>query len=189
MKTLDRYILEKFQITKDSTPYTYHPKDKFELRKILKRRLSEDKNADLNNIDVSNITDMGYEGFENITGLFQSLNPCNIDISKWNMSNVTDTRGMFYDCKNFDCDLSEWDISNVKNMNIMFSGCENFKGEGLENWDVSHVENMNGMFRGCIQFTGKGLNKWNVSNIKNLRYMFKGCTSLKNKPSWYKLTL
>ena len=81
MKAIDRYILEKFQITKDSKlPYTCHPKDKFELKKILEERLAKDKNADLNDIDVSNITDMGVWGFSGLKGLFQDLDPHDIHI-------------------------------------------------------------------------------------------------------------
>ena len=39
-------------------------------------------------------------------GLFGDLDPYNIDISRWNVSNVKNMRGMFYGCKNFTSDLS-----------------------------------------------------------------------------------
>ena len=41
------------------------------------------------------------------------------DISKWNVSNVTNMREMFAHSK-FDGDISKWDVSNVKNINHMF---------------------------------------------------------------------
>ena len=159
MKALDRYILEKFQITKDSK-IMYYPKDKFELRKILEERLSKDKDADLNDIDVSNITDMGYDNFDDDRGLFENLDPHNINISEWNVSNVINMDDMFWDCRNFNCDLSNWNVSNVINMNHMFWLCEKFKGQGLENWKPIKCENMEDMFYRC--------------------------DSLKNEPKWYK---
>ena len=159
MKTLNRYILEKFQITKDSTLYTCHPKDKFELRKILEERLAKDKNADLNDIDVSNIRDMHYIS-PKYHGLFRDLDPHNIKIDKWDVSNVKDMHSMFYFCINFNGDLGGWDVSNV--------------------------EDMRGMFAYCRKFEGKGLDKWNPINVVESVCMFNGCNSLKNKPNWYK---
>jgi surface protein len=37
----------------------------------------------------------------------------NDDISKWNVSNVTDMSFMFRGTDQFDCDISKWDLSNV----------------------------------------------------------------------------
>ena len=82
--------------------HKYFPKDKKELKEILYERLEEDKNADLNDIDVSNI--------DKLNGLFTDLDPHNIDISEWDVSNVKDMNNMFSDCRLFNCDLSEWDV-------------------------------------------------------------------------------
>ena len=46
-------------------------------------------------------------------------NNFNGDISKWNVSNVTDMSNMFYGSK-FNRDISEWNVSNVNNMQQMF---------------------------------------------------------------------
>ena len=55
-----------------------------------------------------------------MTALFSVVNKYvtvrNIDISKWNVSNVTSMNSMFYKCKEFSSDLSKWDVSNVTNM-------------------------------------------------------------------------
>ena len=158
MKNLENYIQEKFLIDNDMQTYTCHPKDKFELREILEKRLAKDKDADLNDIDVSQITDMGM--FDNYKGLFGSLDPHNIDISNWDVSKVKDTSFIFCGCENFNANLSNWDVSNVIEMAFMFHNCKNFTGKGLENWNVNKVIDMD--------------------------FMFDDCTSLKNKPSWYK---
>ena len=122
MKEINKFIIEKLRINKDTGKgkysYKYHPKTKEELRKILEKRLKIDKNTNLNDIDVSNITDMGVDD-ENI-GLFDGLDPHNIDISEWNVSNVTNMKYMFFNCRNFNSDLSNWDVSNVDDMGDMF---------------------------------------------------------------------
>ena len=119
MKNLNNYISEKLNIKDIKRQYNYFPKTKDELRQILEERLKEDKNANLNDIDVSKITDMSY--------LFSDLDPHNIDISEWNVSNVTDMYKMFYDCNSFNSDLSNWDVSNVTDMYNMFDGCSSLK--------------------------------------------------------------
>ena len=122
MKQLTTYIIEKLKINKSTNLYHYHPKNKKELRSLIQELLKERGNdADLNDIDVSDITDMH--------GLFRDLDPHNIDISKWKVSNVKDMMFMFYECKNFNSDLSKWDVSNVKDMSDMFYGCDSLKNK------------------------------------------------------------
>ena len=124
MNNLSTYIIEKLKINKDIKvkEYNYHPKDKYELITLLKELLEErGKDADLNDIDVSNVT--------NMYGLFINLNPYNIDISDWDISNVKNMGYMFYYCKNFNADLSKWDVSNVTNMEYMFYECNSLKNK------------------------------------------------------------
>ena len=91
MKSLKSYIQEKLIIKKNKNNiYDYSPKTKKELQDIIKQRIKlEGKEADLNDIDVSNITDM--------SSLFNGTD-FNGDISKWNVSNVTYNTNMFKGC-------------------------------------------------------------------------------------------
>ena len=149
MIDITNYIQEKLKITSKTkiNQYTCHPKTSKDLRKILKERLSKDKNADLNDIDVSKITDM--------VNLFYNLDPHNIDISEWDVSSVKSMDAMFYKCKNFKGEgLENWNVSNVKNMYYMFFGCTNLNCN-LENWDVSNVKNMYEMFYSCNNLKNK----------------------------------
>ena len=60
MKSLTYYIKEKL-IIKKSNLYKYFPKTKKELKKIIKKRIKDEGNeVDLNDIDVSKITDMSW---------------------------------------------------------------------------------------------------------------------------------
>ena len=186
MKTLDNYITERLKLTSKTSRYSCQPKSFNELRDILEKRLKEDKNADLNDIDVSKIINMGWKGFRANKGLFEDLDPHDIDISEWNVSKCTNMNSMFCSCENFNCDLSNWDVSNVEDMNHMFTCCEHFKGKGLENWNVENVTDMSGMFYNCVNFNAN-LSKWNVSNVEYMNSMFYGCKSLKNKPTWRRI--
>lgn len=177
MKKLNNYITEKLKIGKVAKQeYSCQPKTKDELKAILKERLAHDKDADLNDIDVSKITDMHV--------LFYDLDPYNIDISQWDVSNVEDMSGMFFECDNLDCDLNEWNVSKVTNMRSTFEGCKKFNSD-LGNWDVSKVNIMSRMFYECENFQGIGLENWNAHN-KYARWMFYRCKSMKQMPSWYK---
>ena len=144
----------------------YFPKDNQELRKLLEERLAEDKDADLNDIDVSQITNMDR--------LFYKLDPHNIDISLWDVSNVENMNSVFYGCKKFNCDLNSWNVSKVTNMEHMFHDCNVFNCD-LSNWNVSKVKNMESMFYHCYEFEGKGLENWKIDSLINFRYMFDGC--------------
>ena len=85
MKSLKSYIQEKLIIKKSN--YKYFPKTKKELKEIIEQRIKDEgSEVDLNDIDVSEITDMSL--------LFKNTN-FNGDISEWNVSNVINMSYMF----------------------------------------------------------------------------------------------
>ena len=149
MKTINYYINEKLKLSSQSklNKYKFYPKDFNELRSLLRSLLKKrGKDADLNDIDVSKVTTFYDEHINR--GLFDSLDPHNIDISKWDVSNVEDMSHMFFGCENFNCNLSNWHVENVRNMNYMFFKCIKFTGEGLEKWKTLNLENVDYMFLG-----------------------------------------
>ena len=114
MKRIEKYITEKFKISKNIKSYNYYPKNRDELKDLIKKLIKEKGNkANLNDIDTSNIT--------NMRELFMYSN-FNGDISKWDISNVTDMNNMFFN-SDFNKDISSWDVSNVKDMSCMFKYC------------------------------------------------------------------
>ena len=115
MKSIQKHIIERLQLNKDRVkkiPYKYFPETKEELQNIIKERIKkEGPKCNLNDIDVSEITDM--------YGLF-FLTDFNGDISQWDVSNVENMQEMFSN-SNFNGDISEWDVHNVKKMSLMFA--------------------------------------------------------------------
>ena len=93
------------------TTYSCQPTTKGELRDIVEDRISkEGLNCDLNDIDVSQITDMSRLFY------YSKLNG---NISRWDVSNVEKMNSMFNSSK-FNGNISNWDVSNVNNMEYMF---------------------------------------------------------------------
>merc|ERR1719353_2855671 len=54
--------------------------------------------------------------------MFHSANSFNGDLSKWDVSRVTDMTTMFRNARSFNRDISKWDVSSVTNMDSMFRG-------------------------------------------------------------------
>ena len=178
MKTLQRYITEKILIRKNSKiAYNYHPKTKNELKDIIKQKIeSEGNECNLNDIDTSYITDMSH--------LFTDSD-FNGDISKWDVSNVTDMSFMFGSCKSFNQDISNWDVSKVITMYSMFDSCESFN-QDISKWDVSKVTDMSFMLSRCKSFN-QNISKWDVSKVKKYDNIFFNCPiEEKYKPKKFK---
>ena len=134
MKTLKQHINESLKIGKNLSEwsaYSCQPKTRSELKEIIKDRISkEGLNCDLNDIDISLITDM--------SNLFD-YSLFNGDISDWNVSNVQDMKFMFcnsmFKITDFNQDISNWKINKDCNINHVFEGCpieEEFEPKTLQ---------------------------------------------------------
>ena len=89
----------------------FFPKTKEELQQIIKSQIKKFGNkVNLNNIDISQITDMSL--------LFEH-SKFNGNISKWDVSNVINMNSMF-NSSIFNNDISNWNVSNVTTMQGMF---------------------------------------------------------------------
>ena len=107
MKKINTYIIEKLKKINSKNIrqiYNYFPKNKGELKEIINKLIKErGDEADLNDIDTSEIEDMGY--------IFPNVN-FNGDISEWNVSNVEDMCRMFISSKftSQNGDISKWNV-------------------------------------------------------------------------------
>ena len=118
MKTLTTHINEALKIGKNLSKfstYSCQPKNKEELRDIIKSRIDKEFYwCDLNDIDTSLITDMSsLFAYSSFTG----------NISKWDISNVTNMDYMFIG-SSFDGDISNWKIPDNCHTAYMFLNCK-----------------------------------------------------------------
>ena len=126
------------------------------------------------NLDITANDQLNLRYTKTMYGMFS--NCCKLfycDLSKWDVSNVTNMSYMFDNCPLFCADLSKWNVSNVVNMRYMFSKCYVFNAD-LSKWDVSKVTDMTRMFYSCRSFNSD-LSRWDISNVKYSIYMFYGC--------------
>ena len=185
MKSLKHTIQESLRIGIDDSPEMLQPKSLYELKQIIEKRFEElgpgtvEEPINFNDIDVSEMTT-----FYSFEGIFELTKFEYIDVSDWDVSNVTNMRTTFFRCPELKSvgDLSNWDVSNVKNIESMFSNCPKLESIGdISNWNVSNIENMDYMFFICKKLESVGdLSIWDVSNVRSMESMFGGCEKLKS---------
>jgi len=119
--------------------YKYSPKTKKELTDAIRAEIKlQGSRANLNCIDTSAITNM-YE-------LFSKFRTFDGDISRWDVSHVTNMARMFAESQ-FNGDISLWDVSRVEDMTGMFNSSR-FKGD-ISRWNVGNVASYHPMFHYC----------------------------------------
>ena len=160
--------------------HKYFPQNKEELKEIIFELVkAHGKEANLNCIDTHAITDMSNlfaVSYVTDPRNYEYLLGFNGDISEWDVSNVTNMKGMFStDCafegtSRFNGDLSKWDVSRVTDMSFMFYQACSFNGD-ISTWNVSNVKDMGSMFCGADIFN-QDISGWDVSNVEMMDYMF-----------------
>ncbi len=158
------------------------------------------QSLDLSMFDTSNVTDFGYmfsgdkvmstlhltdnfvtEKAKDVSGIFNDCEKLsNINVSNWNVSNVTSTEKAF--ANNFllkSLDLSNWDMSNCENSQMMFYSDTALTSIGnTSNWNVSKITTTHSMFEGCSKLQSLNTSKWVFSNLTNADSMFSNCQVL-----------
>lgn len=110
------------------------------------------------------------------------------DISRWDVSRVTNFRGMFQMATSFNGNLSNFNTGRVKDMSFMFSDAYSFNNNSVSSWDVGNVEKMTGMFQkdsvlsqDAFSTFDADLSKWNTAKCTDMRIMFNGASKFKGK--------
>ena len=117
----------------------------------------------------------------------------NIDLSSFDVTNITDMSYMFYDCSllEYILHISKWNTANVNNMKCMFCNCISLKAlPDISKWDTTNVTDMSHMFKYCCSLENlPDISKWNTMNVTDMRCMFDYCNSLKSLPEISKWNL
>jgi len=112
-------------------------------------------------------------GIRDLSWMFYESSSAALDLSQWDVSNVTDMSFMFWNSKLESVgDLSQWDVSKVTEMSSMLRNSQLQSVGDLSQWDVSMVTEMNSMFNSSQLQSVGDLSQWDVSKVTNMRFMF-----------------
>ncbi len=95
---------------------------------------------------------------------------CNPDVSKWDVSALTNANSMFAGAARFDGDVSRWDTRRLQSAESMFSGASSFRSD-IARWNTRNVETMDSMFRNARAFTAD-ISTWDTSKVRTMAGMF-----------------
>lgn len=100
-----------------------------------------------------------------------------VDVSKWNVSKVTNFSSMFNSCKKITkLDVSKWNTESATNMAGTFTNCESLKDTlDVSNWKTENVTTFLQTFFGCKTITVLDVSKWDTKSAKSLQGTFYGC--------------
>lgn len=95
-----------------------------------------------------------YRALMNKQNYVHSINFADTNITKINSMMSTrqfvSFDSDFYGCTKLkEVDLSNWNIMNVTNISYMFNSCSNLETVNVSTWDVSKIKDFSGMFRYC----------------------------------------
>jgi surface protein len=132
------------------------------------------------------IGDWNVSDITSFKKLFQNFKTCQFgsewDISKWDVSSVTNMDNTFSAAESMNVNLSSWDVSRVTNMYGMFHGGAGYLttefDPGISDWDVSSVTMMGNMFHANANVPSRfvsDLSKWDVSSVTYMAGMLQGC--------------
>ena len=155
------------------------------------------KSVDLSKFNLSKITDMyGMfdgcyslesvafpESTQNVEDMGSMFSGCSklksIDLSKSNLSKVTNMEGMFEDCETLES--VAFPVSgpqNIEDMSNIFYGCSALKSMNFSNFDLAKVTNMDNMFQSCSKLESVILPESGPQNLQSMSNIINGCSSL-----------
>ncbi len=131
-----------------------------------------------NILDMSMVTKMGDISAQK--GMFTWCEKLkSLDVSNWDVSNVTRMRAAFEYCKVLKTlDVSDWDVSSVTDFDDLFSNCQSITTLDVSKWDTSSATSMSDVFSDMTSITTLDVSKWNMSKVRTTLNMFNGCENL-----------
>ena len=126
------------------------------------------------NVDTSHMTTFRF-AFAGCTVLKS------VDLSSWDVGNLTTTYGMFSDCTSLlDVgDISDWNTVSLQSTDSMFANCSALVSIDLSNWKTNSLTSLLQMFDYCSSLQVVDISKWDTTNITTTSSMFGRCTALR----------
>ena len=156
------------------------------------------KQANLEGLDTSNVTDMNFMFFNarsltsldgsnwdtskvtDMNSMFWGASSLNsLDVSKWNTGKVTDMHYMFADASSLtDLDVSKWNTGNVTDMSRMFADASSLNSLDVSKWDTGNVTDMSLMFYYASSLISLDVSNWDTGKVTDMHWIFDGASSL-----------
>lgn len=128
-------------------------------------------------LSVIDVSDFDTSAATTLAAMFSACSVKQLDLSKFNTSNVIHMNNMFTACWSLSSlDVSNFNTSKVTNMYAMFSYTGSLKSLDLTSFDTSNVENMARMFHACPATLN--ISHFNTSSATNMRAMFQGASGV-----------
>ena len=86
-------------------------------------------------------------------------------IENWDISSVTTISYIFYGSKMTEIDLSRWNTSNLKNVALVFLECTKLEKVNLSGWDLRNVTNSHDMFIYSYKLNNIIMENTNVESV------------------------
>ena len=104
-----------------------------------------------------------------------------LDLSKFNSSNITTNYWMFRQCSSLKkINLTNFDTSNSENMSDMFYGCKLLEEINVSSFNTQKVIIMRGLFNCCSKLKQLDLTNFDTKNVNDMCYMFNECFALES---------
>lgn len=136
------------------------------------------KEHNIESWDVSKVTDMSYILNNSIIS-----GDTDLDLSKWNVSNVNVINNAFYSVRGLtSLELTGWDVDQITDMHYLFANNSSLIYVDVRGWDTSNVTDMTSMFDSCgstLKFIYAD-DSWSTASVTTSDSMFNYCTSLPN---------
>ena len=134
----------------------------------------------LDNIKEIDLSKFDSSEVTEMVGMFYGCTSLvSLNLDNFKTSSVTNMGSMFYLCRKLtSLNLNSFDTSSVTNMGHLFSSCNSLASLNLESFDTSSVETMIVMFSNCTSLKFLNLNNFNTSSVKTFHGIFKNCSSL-----------
>jgi len=94
-----------------------------------------------------------------------------LDVSRWDVGNVTDMMQMFIGVNVPSLDVSDWDVRNVRSINGIFFAMSGITHLDVSRWETNSLQDMHAAFN-RMSIRHLDVSNWNTSNVINMSAVF-----------------
>ena len=147
--------------------------------------VQSDKSNDIHKewYDYASIIEKAVIWAQNVKSTYNWFGSCSnlkeVDLSKFDTSNVIDMGDMFFECSSLTTlDLSNFKTENVQYLDRMFEGCSSLTSLDVSGFKTKNVTNTRSMFAECSSLTTLDVSCFETENVTEMDWMFYNCSSL-----------